>query len=60
MFFFSSYFPDGLILLKSNLRRPGSNFTAFPWEFQIITWSLVANQFYTSQIDSGFYHMAIY
>lgn len=29
-FSFSSYFPDALFLLKGNLRRPGSNFIAFP------------------------------
>lgn len=59
MFFFSAYFPDGFFLLKGNLRRTGSNFIAFPWQFQIIAWSLVASQFYLSQLDSGFYHVAI-
>lgn len=57
-FFFFSYFPDGFFLLKGNLRRSGSNFTAFPWQFQVIAWFLVASQFYTSQLDSGFYQFA--
>lgn len=54
VFFFLLF--DGFFLLKGNLRRPGSNFTAFPWQFEIIAWSLL-HWSSTSQLDSGFWVM---